>query len=503
MVDVYINLSYQFPIWTSLLPRSDQNLNLYTSNALHQKKIISFKNSMRIPDFLECHIEQLSSLSEKGMEFLCDKNKVDIDLNSEKESIYYCLRLEENWMGKNDVDNEEETILEKEDTQFIENNNNVLKPKEEEEEDIYDDFDNFFMENISGHSTPINKNNKTNDELATIKNFVKNKFLKIKKEIDDRNVEETKHKTHLNKKENDTPKTYGKYVVPFPALSILHEQQSNQNGLKGRFLKNGKALAPFNFNKKIYKLENTSVFDSIVELFSHAFRNINDFQSFFLKNKSIDNLNFVNIIVDWCKTGSYTKIYNKRGLILYKHAHIENLRIRNEDNIEAFLSKIAPSHHSYEKKLVCDHCNSNIVESSNVFQFNQMSLDIIKHLEEEMIKYFPSNSHCTKCNTLQMCLYDFGSYLIIDLEMFNLKLPLNIFPSTINIQKNKFILAGLIGYSNIEDKDKTYIAYTKPITGFWRELNSDSRKIMKVLHKIPFVYVGILMYVKIVPNLST
>ena len=44
---------------------------------------------------------------------------------------------------------------------------------------------------------------------------------------------------------------------------------------------NGSSLKPCSFNDNVYALENTSVFDCLLELVGFAFKNINDFRKYY------------------------------------------------------------------------------------------------------------------------------------------------------------------------------------------------------------------------------
>lgn len=103
-------------------------------------------------------------------------------------------------------------------------------------------------------------------------------------------------------------------------MKIHHEQAStkNQKGPRDPFIRNGKGLAPRSIGRKKYILEDTSVFDSISELMSFAYKNIHFQYNCDNENCTCENekLGFIKFIMTYTKMKKLDLFYRSRPLII-------------------------------------------------------------------------------------------------------------------------------------------------------------------------------------------
>ena len=446
----------------------------------HLKTLDKLQNS--VPNFVADHIDKLKICAESGREYLSNLNvinKTDMAVKS-----YECLKFEENWMGKNIII--EDSFIES-DIKIKHDSADETDNSSQSSESVFSLSDNelFYGEN---HSTPTKQ-----DKLNNFSKFYNKKYEK-KQNKNFKNHSASKielEKSTLKKKNTRVPK----YTVPFPSLSIMHNQQLSRNNLAQKFIANAKGLAPYSFHKSVFTIDNTSLFDSIAELIGFAYRNIKDFQKFC---KSVDCKNkycFLKVIIHWCNKPDHKILYSKRAEILFRNADVEGTRICIKDKLGTFFNKIFENHSALEKTCICEKCNTKQCEEIKILQISHENVS--GKLQNEIDKYLLSNknSKCQNCSSSLNVTYNCPPYFFIDLEDSKLNIYLNVLPKYLILNGKKYMLSGVVGYK--DGADRTYTAYTRTVSGNWKEINPLLRTKIKLLLTIPSINIGMVLYIKI------
>ena len=289
-------------------------------------------------------------------------------------------------------------------------------------------------------------------------------------------------------------------MTPCPAIQVHHQQATSkkQKGPKDNFIRNGKGQASKVINKKKYFLEDTSTFDSIVEIVTFAYKHIKDFQiacnDEICSCQQSNNLCFLKLIIDCCKAKNLLSFYNSRALYLYKYAKVQNDYILCSDSAGELFSKLLGNHYCLKKYINCKTCGINNTEKLATLNIFLNTIIQISDVQKEVNDILLNKNQCNTCKDIVTVNYEFGTYLALDLECSNYSTFLNVIPKKIVVHNITYILTGLIAHEGKEKR--TYIGYCKKMRDLWSKLQSIKRKVEDV-KKIPKVNVSIIFYVKI------
>lgn len=107
------------------------------------------------------------------------------------------------------------------------------------------------------------------------------------------------------------------------------------------------------------------------------------------------------------------------------------------------------------------------------------------------------NCHTCMSSRTTIAHREYGQYLFLDFENTCAETFLNVFPEKILLDTTTFILTGIIGFKFKQDKARLYIAYTRFLSGDWREINGVKKKKATKLRKISKVYISGVIYINV------
>lgn len=255
-------------------------------------------------------------------------------------------------------------------------------------------------------------------------------------------------------------------------------------------------------NGKKYKIENSSIFDSIAEIMAVAYKNIKDFTDYCDDKCLISHKNcFLKIVKDYCKSGTLATFYKERSHFLFEYGYIENYVISIRDNLGDFFVKCMQYYHnSYEISIYCVDCNHISYDYYSSIKLLFAKSEHICDLENKIKNYFTSlRANCHTCKDLGISSPQLGSYLCINLESNNYSCKLCDVPVSVELKNedgiiNKYVLVGIV--SEQEGDEVQRVAYCRLITGYWDKRKNIAERICTV-KKLPEVKLLLIIYVRI------
>lgn len=208
-------------------------------------------------------------------------------------------------------------------------------------------------------SSPFNSAEFTSsDILFTSAEFAKSSYIE----------NSYKHNDHTYSSLSSNPRQLLLSMNSNVCLSTaVSEQENSRKMLKGesdtvnfplnfKLIKNGKLLKPKCFKNIMYKYEEASKFDSMMEIFVRARANFQAFKEFCFTNKDKNETGFLKAIISYGNEGNVRFLYNYRWTILLEKK-FESLKDGNvlfsKDLIGSYCSRLM----SIEK--LCKKCNKN------------------------------------------------------------------------------------------------------------------------------------------------
>lgn len=85
-----------------------------------------------------------------------------------------------------------------------------------------------------------------------------------------------------------------------------------------KLIRNGKLLKPKSFGNVIYRYEETSRFDSLMEIFVRAYAHYQRFREFCIINKSNNKTGFLETVINYCQEANVLFLYRYRWDILFE-----------------------------------------------------------------------------------------------------------------------------------------------------------------------------------------
>lgn len=265
---------------------------------------------------------------------------------------------------------------------------------------------------------------------------------------------------------------------------------------------------------------NTCAFDTILELFTSAYRIISDFKRYIDEHK--DPLKafscFSSLISEYSTSGANNTIYSFRCNLLYSlYPPDDNLNINCTDNISNVMGKLMDSYSCTIEETKCSLCGTETTKKKCSIDLPNLNIAFNNYLslEKDLNNYFSKKVvMCTICNKYTVDIkYALGNYVWIDTEVayqnsntkFNaygskdLTTNLNNLPSKLTLQEENFFLIGVVQYQPPHESTKVghYIAFCRYIDGHWIQKN-DCCKSSKMFSKkvLPDIKIHALLYVK-------
>lgn len=323
-------------------------------------------------------------------------------------SSFDFLNLEEGWMGQNenskkhlaeDFGNEDSVN----DTLQFSNDNNEELVATLSENEIDDKDPDFHC------STPIKA-----DDKKLHKDYNMNILQKINMNARERiRKKEGNRIKNLSKKTVFNKKKTAKYTGACPDFVSLHEQNTNhRKKLSSRYLKNTKILGGTvtvttkasnkQTEKKIFILENSSVFDCIFEIFAFAYKNLKTFQAYcddeiYDPKSDLKKNSFLYNVVKWSNSANFQSTYAYRDRMFLTHGKREKATISiQEKPSELFVLLMGSESFSVQEKLLCANCGET-EKLANLIQLKDTQ-NIIKDLQKGILEELKNNpSNCQAC----------------------------------------------------------------------------------------------------------
>lgn len=262
-------------------------------------------------------------------------------------------------------------------------------------------FDQSFE--LNSHSTPIkNKKSKNGQDLKAADKSSKN---------------ENKN----NKKEKLSRIRKGQYTSKFPALRAYHDTNTKKQIRMDVQIRSGNAFGYSVIKSEKYRLRQTSVFNTLAEIFIFMCRNYTSFQDFCEIWRCNSPSCFYSAISDFCKTNKAHTIYKHRRLIWKRCGDINGDFIdntRTPGDYFSFMSREDEIHHVvFVKNKTCTICHdeTSYPVCSLRLVIPQLSFKDLSRCIEQ----FFNESQCTSpdCQNDKVNLsFILGKFLVINLE---------------------------------------------------------------------------------------
>lgn len=216
-------------------------------------------------------------------------------------------------------------------------------------------------------------------------------------------------------------KSKGRYVTP-TMLQVHHSQAKtkNQNGLKDLFIKNGKG-GKTKIKKDTYYLDDTSIIDTISEIFSFCYKFLKDF-TLFCDSQSCDcpkDLCFIEAIKNLSKAKNLESFYTKRATLLLNHGKLVVDKISCDDYCGDFYSKLLNRHFMIIEKISCSECHAVYEFRRSVLKSfsgtENCSFDQSK-FESQIKKRLFMRRFCQECNSIVSNDHILDNYMALDIE---------------------------------------------------------------------------------------
>ncbi|KAJ8675506.1 hypothetical protein QAD02_011292 [Eretmocerus hayati] len=291
----------------------------------------------------------------------------------------------------------------------------------------------------------------------------------------------------------------GRYTTPNTGIRIAHRETLGKKTKKcDPFIENGQGLVCVVRGHK-YILDDTSVYDTLVRMLAHAYRNFADFRG--VCDAELPQCGeepcFLRSVTKFCVSQKLKDLYSTRALLWEAYSEKNELdHLLCDCRPGIFLEKLMHQHTAYDHKINCANCG--VTEYRFITLEIQCDDDIRKG--ETLINYldevFFDFHKCLLCNefahehTLVM-----GAYLALDFETMELNISLNALPERLVVKGKAYMIAGLIekGMSEIEEN---YVSYTRTLQGSWYKQRSKKGK-TKAIKTIPIVRISLALYVSL------
>lgn len=283
--------------------------------------------------------------------------------------------------------------------------------------------------------------------------------------------ENNKISTNLAKK-NKINKNKRKYLDPLNDFRLINENRPSGSRKKIKQIENGNLYPAKDNDDKIYVFENTSHIDSIFQTFVHAYTNIKSFKKF-CDSVEIQKEEFFNLLTRYCEKFNTKLYYQKRLEILLQIGEVKNDFISCTNNAGFYFSKLCGTLAGISRTLYCTSCKKNMGESRhNTLEFSSMHLEIIKEYIEKpnfvTCLFNSQNLICGGCHSALEITYDYGEWILINLEDIDLTINIYNLHSSFVLKKKTFILIGVIEVcQSTNSPHKKYTSICRDLSGYW------------------------------------
>lgn len=506
----FFNLLKIYPLWAQTDASSD-SIN-FAINHVEEH----FNSTFKLPviDFLDKHLNIIESLTGQGLQFVDKLKHKRLPRESTNTSYHSYLFQQENWMGKNFYENSalhEEVSLNDNDVslfrndQFIGNEDNTKESSPEKSAEFdpsftYDDFDYSDKYHEASHSTPIKK--KLKRSLSP-----NNGLLMEHSPVSLKN-----RRMHHNEGENIIPATnsqnqkqprsgqQGGYVSRFPAFKATHALKTKTRVKTEVQIRSGCKLGTRQINSTKFKIRESSVFDSLAELFHFMCKNIKGFDSYCESSKCADlKTCFFSAIWALYKSGQVQTMYKHRADILYACGEVGEVFIDINETPGNFLSTLLREgsrnlHFAFRQTKLCTVCGYQNEISVVTLEVNCQQLSDL----ETILKSFFLNIACEKClNNSLLVDYDLKRFLAIDVESNNIDSFLNTIPNCLNfIGEKKYLLSGVLSVKSFKNTEsKHYTAFCRLPDDRWFKRDNSDKPTTNALKSYPRITVAMIFYI--------
>lgn len=520
-----IQLLKIYPFWAQMNADSDSTdfAIRHTQEILNSQKV---SGKLNIIDFTTRHLQTIENLTDKGRIVIENLTHKQLPKSSTDMGNHSYLSHQENWMGKNNFESSalhnEPSVLDSNNSQrpdvnYDENLNmswsSIDKKTVSDETFEYnsdsDSFEKLNTSEMAFHSTPIKEGTQAiiNDD-KTFKNsddVMSKPSGQYSKKVS----------TCFKLKEKQKNNQKGQFVSRFPGFKACHALKVKSRVKSEIQIRSGCKLGPQKIVKINYKIRESSIFDSLAEIFCFMCKNLKGFDNFCESTRCADLQScFLNAIHAFCKNGKAPMMYKCRGQILYAFGQVTETS-RVIDIIDApgrFLSKMLVGdnaninfkknahdrenkHFSVKQLKKCMQCsfeNKTLVITLELTSENISISDLNEHIHE-----FFLNTTCNVC--LEKTLhteYILGTFLAINVERYNIAVFFNHLPKSLKILSTEYILSGIISVKNAKNSEnKHYTAFCRSSDDHWFERDNTNKPKQGYIKSPPRITLAMVFYI--------
>lgn len=274
-------------------------------------------------------------------------------------------------------------------------------------------------------------------------------------------------------------KRRGMYVSAYPGF-ISEEKQPVAPRRHQFILANAHLIDPISINGKFVSFSNSCSFDSLTELFMHAYHTCKSFYDFVNQNKQ-DGGDYLSFITAYFNSSKNLRdIYILRAEILYNfNDNINATNVNCEFELLDLFKNIMLRYVIEPEIVVCGSCGTpyeqsfGVVEPPNIEVFS----DGFTKLENAVNNALVSNSNeCDLCNLCYNLNRKVGDFICVNVEQYfrpdvapgrkQYECSVKDIPVEILVQNKKFVLVGAIEYASHH-----YITYCRNLKNIWDKRN--------------------------------
>lgn len=322
--------------------------------------------------------------------------------------------------------------------------------------------------------------------------------------LDNNKIEARKTKLKTEKK---ITVQRGKFLRPCDDIHLLQQKPTKNTGRKRKLIQNSNKFASKKINKERKILATSSHYDSIIEILTSAYYNIQKFQDFIDKSANVAmeeiKREFFNSLQQYVQNFNSRELNLSRIKLLEKLCNSVHTKFCWTKSMGEFLNRIMPS--TIIEKFECEQCSFIIYQHSNLIKMSNTEI-ISDDLLENIMKHLYVPESCEKCGH-QIFIADIYINNIISIDIEDMQknttsclVKLNKLITNISIQKQTFILIGIVGFEEPigDNVSRHYVAYCKSIQGSWMKYDDteDSTKPVKLTDQTITINGAILIYIE-------
>lgn len=471
-----------FPFWIQAVPLSSSDTSFFAIN--YVRKIFP-QQELVFDDIFQKHLIFLSKQIDRGrgvIEKLRHKKLPKSDINVSDHSY---LSHQENWMGKNDCG---------ESNDFDETGNEQLQ--------IFDRKDSLHHEYDYVHRDSFSSLEKSDLDETFDQNKSHFYSTPIKNHPEEYQASSTKENSPYkpNKKQKLSREKKGQYVSQFAALRAHYSMKAKKKLKMDVQIRSACKFAAKTVDGSKYSIHESSVFDSLAEIFSFMCRNFKSFEMFCKNIECTSQQCFFLAIFDFCKNGKVQTIYKHRAIILKHCGTVTDSHIDINEPPGKFLSTMLneniENHFILYRNISCSNCNLQYKEYIANLEIKDQSFHVTKL--NEYLESFIKVKACQICSHENISLLDcqVGEFLSINLEHYEFETFLNVVPECLDVSdKIKFLLTGAITSKKQKDGKKHYTAFCRSSDGQWYKRDNTEKVKQGCIKSYPRVTLSVIFYI--------